>query len=72
MAHNNLINFEGSRFRDPLPSIGEVVSEIHMGVCTEERPVMHWVSKMKIAHATASHAVVATHLENIIFFFYKF
>lgn len=45
VAHNNLISFEGSRFRDPLPSIGEAVSEKHMGVCTEERPVMHWVSK---------------------------
>lgn len=60
VAHDNLINFEGSRFRDPLPSIGEVVSEKHMGVCTEERPVMHWVSKpfsktrsKRDAHATA-------------------
>lgn len=37
--------FDGSKFSDPLASICELVSEKHMGVCTEERPVMHWVSQ---------------------------
>lgn len=46
MAQNSLNNFEGSQFRDPLANISEVVSKKHMGVCTEERPVMHWVSEL--------------------------
>lgn len=69
MASDDLIDFQGSHFCDPLARICELVSEKHMGVCTKERPVMHWVSvpyismyrlweKMNVARCTCDGILV--------------
>lgn len=52
MAYNIVLPCVGSHISDPLASVDDLVSQTHMGVCTVERPVMHWVCVIKSLNYT--------------------
>lgn len=64
VASNIVLPFGGSHFSDPLTSVGDLVSQSHMGVCTVERPVMHWVCNYIAINCVTSYLKISPVFEN--------